>query len=319
MIRAAIDLGSNSIHLVVARVTGPNSLATALDQSVLLGLGDAVDRDGRISSGDADRLGGALSSLLAAAGELGAARPIMLGTEPFRRAANGHAVAAGLERLAGTPMHVLTPREEGLLTLIGATSGAAVRVPTLVVDLGGGSSECIWAVPGAPQRVIGLNTGSASLTRRHATHDPPTGAEIASMRADAAQMFRAAIPAGDWGEASHAPASPIQAILVGGAVTNIAKLHPGMPRDHLSRDSLEDSLSIVRTVPAALLSERFGMNLRRASTMPGGLVLTQTLFERFGLETASVTQSSLREGAILVEHRAGPGWPAQLSELARGW
>lgn len=319
MIRAAIDLGSNSIHLLVARVTGPNSLIVVLDQSMLLGLGDAVDRDGRISSADADRLGGALSSLLAAAAELGAPSPILLGTEPFRRAANGHAVAAGLERLAGTPMHVLTPREEGLLTLIGATDGAAVGVPTLVVDLGGGSSECIWAVPGASPRVIGLNTGSARLTRRHATHDPPTGAEIASMRADAAQMFRAAIPVGDWGQASHAAASPIQAILVGGAVTNIAKLHPGMPRDRLTRESLEDSVSIVRSAPAAVLGERFGMNLRRATTMPGGLALTQALFERFGLDTASVTQSSLREGAVLAEHRAGADWPARLSELALGW
>jgi exopolyphosphatase/guanosine-5'-triphosphate,3'-diphosphate pyrophosphatase len=149
---AAIDVGSNSAHLLVARVG--HDVVPLHDESVLLGLGAAVDAHGVVPSATADTLVAALWTYASVARSLGAREIVVLGTEPFRRAADAARIVLSVGEVAGVPMHVLGHDEEGLLTLIGATGGRALTADVVVADVGGGSSEIVRAL------------GTSSTTRR---------------------------------------------------------------------------------------------------------------------------------------------------------
>jgi len=106
----------------------------------------------------------------------------LLGTEPIRRAADGAAIVHEIGSATNAPLHVLSHEEEAYLTIIGVTEGMPVTRETLVIDIGGGSSEFCVVDPSRRPRAAGLRLGSARLTDRFVTHDPPTRAEVAAMR-----------------------------------------------------------------------------------------------------------------------------------------
>ena len=151
VIGAAIDVGANSIHLLVAAVAG-HRVEPLLDESVFLGLGDRVARDGRIGPEARRDVVNALASYAATASRLGAREITIVGTEPIRRAYDATALVGEVESRADISLHVLEHDEEAMLTLLGVTKGRRVRTDTLVVDIGGGSCEFVIAEPDRPVR-----------------------------------------------------------------------------------------------------------------------------------------------------------------------
>lgn len=286
MIGAAVDVGSNSVHLVVARLTD-DGLEILRDESEQLGLGDVVDSEGEVPD-DAQML---LVHLLTTYGDLaradGAEQVTFLGTEPLRRAVNGQAVAERVERETGVPLQILSRREEGELTFLGVTGGQSMAQPLLVVDIGGGSTEVIVSDPAGGLFITGLKTGSNRLSNDIVKHDPPTEGEIAELR-KAARELAAELP----------QASVARGIFVGGTATNIVKLRP------LAAGSFDALFDDIRSAPAAAIAERYRVRLRRALQLAAGAALTEALLERFGLATADVSDASLRDGAILAAARS---------------
>jgi len=156
---AAVDVGANSAHLLVGSVDG-HHVVPLIDESALLGLGTLVDARGLIPPDARGPLIATLAGYAAAARGLSAERIAFVGTEPLRRAADARAVVVAVEDATGVPLHVLDHREEGLLTLLGATSGRAVEADLLVVDIGGGSTQLVIVGPGAGRARLG--SGSAA-------------------------------------------------------------------------------------------------------------------------------------------------------------
>ncbi|HLB44675.1 MAG TPA: hypothetical protein VJK49_04750, partial [Candidatus Limnocylindrales bacterium] len=116
-IGAAIDVGSNSIHVRVARVGRPAAVARSgldvlLDRSELLGLGDVVDQGGVIPAAAVRQVLDVLAEYLALASANGAQQVTLIGTEPLRRATNAGVVAAGVRRATGLPLRVVSVRVE---------------------------------------------------------------------------------------------------------------------------------------------------------------------------------------------------------------
>ena len=135
---AAVDVGSTSVHLLVAELS-EDRLETVLDLSELLGLGETVERTGLlgpIARGDLVRT---LAAYAAEARRLGAASIAFAGTDPLRHAADAARACVEIERDSGVPVHVLDQDEEGSLTLLGATGGS-VHGDVAVIDIGGGST-----------------------------------------------------------------------------------------------------------------------------------------------------------------------------------
>ena len=310
---AAIDVGSNSVHLLIGAVED-GRLRALRDESVLLGLGSAVDLDGRIPPGERAAAVEALVTYVAEADRHGARVVTLLGTEPLRRASDRSSFCREVEEATGRPLHVLSHEEEAALTFLGALGGSAPTEPTLVLDIGGGSTEIILHGPGEDPVVGVIPVGSARLTAGFVEGDPPTLDEVAGLRAEARRLL-GAMP----------PGHPARGIVVGGSGVNLLRLalpqaeagSSGSPGT-IDRSRIERAIRLATTSPAAALVERFGLRERRARQMAAGVALIEATMAAYGLERLEASDASLRDGAILATHRAGDAWRERLPGLLYG-
>ena len=284
-----------------------------LDESALLGLGTLVDARGLIPADARGPLIAALVGYVAAARGLGAERIAFVGTEPLRRAADARAVVVAVEDATGVPLHVVDHREEGLLTLLGATSGRAVQADLLVVDIGGGSTQLVVVGPARRASATGLRVGGARLTEAHVTHDPPTRSEIAALRAAASAALRAAPDA-------LPGAAPTEIVAVGGTASNLVKIVPGALHDRvLTPERLAAAFEVLAEATAADVAVRFAIRPQRARILAAGAALLEAILARYGVPRATASEEGIREGTVLALSRAGAAWRDRLEALAHGW
>jgi exopolyphosphatase/pppGpp-phosphohydrolase len=305
---AAVDLGSNSVHLLVATIADQR-LDALVDESVFLGLGISVDASGRLGPTARAALVDALVHDAEIALGLGATEITFVGTEPIRRAADAARIVHEVEQATGFPLHVLTHEEEAFLTVVGVTAGRLVDHETLIVDIGGGSSEFCVVSPTEPPRAVGLKLGCARLTTRHVAGDPPTRPEVEAMIAEASVIL------------ADAPmAEPTEIVGVGGTASNLLKVVPGARIDLvLTRARVAEAMDILESETADEAVERHQIKPVRARILPAGAAIMDALMTRYGISRIRVSEAGIREGAILVVDRCGPSWRDQLAELAHGW
>lgn len=305
---ASADLGSNSVHLLVASIVG-HELHPLVDESAFLGLGKAVDERGRLGRVARAELAETLVRYTTTARRLGATSITLMGTEPIRRAADAARIVDEVERASGVPLHVLTHEEEAYLTLVGVTAGRPVRHETLVIDIGGGSSEFCAVAAGGVARAAGLRLGSNRLTMRFVRDDPPTAAQIAAMHAAADELLATALPS-----------EPTEVVAVGGTASNLLKVTAGGVEDRVvTKARIAEALGVLSTGTAAQVSARFAVNPKRTPLLAAGVVIMDALMRRYGVEQVRISDDGMREGAILVVEHAGPAWRDRLPELAHGW
>lgn len=307
-IGAAVDLGSNSVHLLVAVIAG-HRLRPLIDESAFLGLGAAVDGRAHLGSEARRELAAVLARYASTANDLGAATMTFIGTEPLRRAADGARIVEEMHLATRLPLQVLSHEEEAYLTVIGVTAGWPVEHETLVVDIGGGSSEFCVVAPGESPRAAGLRIGSNRLSTRFVTSDPVTRDAVAAMTAAADEILAEALSS-----------DPAELIVVGGTATNLLKVTAAGASDpRLSRERIAEALDVLLADPAAVTSDRFGINLKRAPILPAGAAIVDALMRHYQVDEVRVSEASLREGAILAVDHAGRAWRDRLPELAHGW
>jgi exopolyphosphatase/pppGpp-phosphohydrolase len=305
---AAIDVGSNSVHLLVAAVED-DRLDVLADESVFLGLGALVDGTGQIGSWACRRLVVAIHRYVDRARTLGAGSIVCAGTEPMRRAIDGLAVAAAIGRLIGLPLHILDHEEEGYLTLLGVDPGSQRHRQILVIDVGGGSTEFVVVGPGRSVHAVGVQVGGARLTSRHVSGDPPSMAEVAALRHAAWEAIEAA-----------PDAQPDAAIVVGGTSSNLLRLLPDAQRDgSLTPARLATAIDLLVREPADATANAYGMNPVRARVLPAGAAILEAILARYDIDSLETRDASIREGAILAVARGGDAWRTQLPSLAASW
>ncbi|HSL77266.1 MAG TPA: hypothetical protein VK867_09985 [Candidatus Limnocylindrales bacterium] len=305
---AAVDLGSNSVHLLAAGIHG-HQLRPLADESVFLGLGAAIDSRAHLGREARTELADALSRYADRARTLGATHVAFLGTEPIRRAADAARIVADVEDATGVPLSVLSHEEEAYLTLIGVTAGLPVARETLVVDIGGGSSEFCALAPGGRPRAAGVRLGTGRLTSRFGTSDPITPAAVDAMRAATDQALLDA-PDG----------APEDLVAVGGTASNLLKITvDGIEAGTLTRDGVARALGVLTSAPAAAVTERYFINPKRGPLLVAGAVIVEALMRRYGVDAVRVSEAGIREGAILAADHAGTVWRDRLVDLAAGW
>jgi exopolyphosphatase/guanosine-5'-triphosphate,3'-diphosphate pyrophosphatase len=305
---ASIDIGSNSVHLLVAHVAD-HEVEPLADESVFLGLGAAVAAGALLGPDARAALIDALRTYVDAARSLGADAVTLVGTEPLRRAGDGRTLVHEVLMALGLPVHVVTHEEEAFLTVVGVMAGRPVAHETLVVDLGGGSSEFCVVGPDGPPRAAGLRLGSARLTDRLAAHDPPTAEELYEMLVEARRLV------------DQAPdARPREIVAVGGTASNLVKvIRFGRSRRVLTRDGTAKGLALLAAEPAELAALRHAIKPARARILPAGAVIVDAILRRYGVDSMRVSEAGIREGAILARAHAGMAWRDRLPELAHGW
>ncbi len=308
VVGAAIDIGSTSVHLLVAAV-GDHLVEPLLDESVFLGLGDRVAADRYLGTAARDSLVEVIAAYVETARRLGAANVTLMGTEPLRRAGDGVAIVRDVEAGTGVALHVLDHVEEGMLTLLGVTLGRALHSELLVVDIGGGSTELVFVGESGPVRVAGLRLGAAALTRDLVRADPPTLAETGAMRAAAQRLV-----------ADGPTAAPADVVAVGGTASNLLRLLPATALDRmLTRRRLTVALAMLAVERSVDAAARHLMRPERARILPAGAIIVDTILEHYGLDRLRVSEGGMREGAVLAAAKAGAAWRDRLPMLVHGW
>jgi exopolyphosphatase/guanosine-5'-triphosphate,3'-diphosphate pyrophosphatase len=188
---AAVDCGTNSIRLLVADVDDAGHLSDVDRRMEIVRLGQGIDVSGRIAPEAMERTLAATREYAARCRELGAEAVRFVATSASRDASNADEFVAGVREAFGeldVAPEVVTGDAEAELSFTGATgelTGAGVRGPYLVVDLGGGSTELVRGT-GHVEAGLSVDVGSVRLTERHLHGDPPTDDEVVAARADVA-------------------------------------------------------------------------------------------------------------------------------------
>ncbi|HJP88349.1 MAG TPA: hypothetical protein VJ850_04880 [Candidatus Limnocylindrales bacterium] len=303
---AAVDIGSYSVHLLVAEVDG-RDLRVIHDESAFLGLGRRLTGTGRLGAARLT-LRETLEGYVAHAGALGAATITLVGTDPLRRAADAAGAIEEIRASTGIEVAVLEHEEEAMLALIGVLGGRPLRRDVVMVDVGGGSTEVLTGGPKRPISAVGLPLGAARLTGVHIAADPPAPIELLALRTE----VRAAM-------AAAPPFDADELIAVGGTARSLLRVGPPSPNRVVSARRVRRALELISTTDAISISERFNVRLSRARVLAAGATILAVALERYELSQLRVAVGGLREGVILAAHRAGPDWRQRLPELAKGW
>jgi exopolyphosphatase/guanosine-5'-triphosphate,3'-diphosphate pyrophosphatase len=298
---AAVDLGTNSTRLLVADVDG-GRVEEVARQSEITRLGEGVDERRKLLPLPVARVRNVLSDYRREAERLGAERVLTIGTSAVRDAENGEAFLGEIEWSYGFATRLVTGDEEAELTLRGVATGRPLDEGTLVLDVGGGSTELTTT-----SERTSIDVGSVRLTERHLRSDPPAPGALAA----AAREVRDLLPV----------LEPTTAVGVAGTITTLATLELG-GYDHdrvhgyqLSRAAAERQLERLAALPLAERRELPGLEPERAPVIVGGALIVCNVLDRYGLQGLEVSERDLLHGAALeaaqlpepVEGDAPPG------------
>ena len=191
-----VDIGSNTVHLLVARTNG-RSLVPTVDISEGLRLGGDIDTDGAISSGKLQELVDTLTLYEQAAKEAGVGRLRLLATQALRVASNRDQVIKAIEDATGLCVEILGPDQEAALAYLGADASCPSVGPQVMLDIGGGSAQIAIGQYGQVWGSISLPLGAARMAAHFLPTDPPTHVEEALLTSYFAKVVLPSLPLPD--------------------------------------------------------------------------------------------------------------------------
>jgi exopolyphosphatase / guanosine-5'-triphosphate,3'-diphosphate pyrophosphatase len=295
-----IDQGTNSTRLLIADVDG-DRLAEIERRTTVTRLGEGLEASGRLSDQAIARVVDAVAGYRELLDRHGAETVVCVATSAMRDAANGDELASLLRERYGVEPVVISGDEEARLTFLGATSGRPGDDPTLVIDIGGGSTEYVVGHPGEePSFHISTRMGSVRHTERHLHSDPPTGDELAALAVDADEILRTDIPEPIRSEVERA-------IAVAGTATSLAAIEQRLdPYDpdkvhgyRLTRGACEEMQRMLASLPVEERREVPGLHPDRAPTIVAGVAILARSLHAFGLDEVEVSEADILHGAAL--------------------
>ena len=296
---AAIDIGTNTVLLLVAERGPGGELVAVEERATITRLGQSVDKTRRLAPEAIERTNAALSDYAAIIDRLGAKRVDVVGTSAMRDAGGGDEVRAHVKAKLGVEARTISGDEEARLTFAGALSGIgdiAAGTKVRVFDIGGGSTEVVHAARGAEalEYAHSYDVGSVRLTERHVTTDPPTAGEMAAMRASAKAAF-ASVPAYD---------SPVPPVGIAGTMTTLAALSLEMAsydgaRVHGLTLPVTELERVAKNLARVKLDERSklrGLEPKRADVIIAGSLVALAYLEHVGATSVTISDRGVRWG-----------------------
>ena len=308
MILAGIDIGTNTLRLLVAE-TGPDSFREIYADRKITRLGQDLDLSGMLASEAQDRALKALGDFAEQIQRHAAIQTAAIGTSALRNASNSSAFIHAVKKKTGIGIQVISGDEEARLTLLGVAhtltgdQGQNKLNPltsSLVIDIGGGSTEIIATRLGETPDIRSLPLGAVYLTERCIKHDPPLAEEVALLRG----LVREEL---DRYSAMIRPDLAGRLVGTAGTITTLAAIDQGLERydpARINRSALtSDSIDkIVDTLSMSSLGERRtirGLEPGREDIILAGAVILQEIMRRFGYTSMLVSDWGLREGIVL--------------------
>ena len=303
---AAIDIGTNSVLLLIAERRGDEIVAVE-ERATITRLGQGVDRTRRLSTEASERTLRCLGTYAELVRGSGAEVLDVVGTSALRDARGSEAFLSDAESLLGTRPQIIDGAEEALLSFEGALSGLALDGAVSVCDIGGGSTELIvgsvaGSTLGRIARSVSLDVGSVRLFERHVKSDPPARPELAKVHSE----LEAAL--------ASVPTPPRDAALVGvaGTVTTLAAIELGLAeydaaRIHgarLTRRAIEDLAERLAQIPLEERKRLRGLDPERADVIVVGAEIAAALLRWADARELVVSSRGLRWG--VVQRRLAP-------------
>lgn len=314
---AVADLGTNSTRLLVADVAPDGRLTQLERRTEVTRLGEGVDANGRLSPEAMRRVYDALARYREIADTAGAERRIAVATSAVRDSDNGSELVEHVREQIGFDLRTITGDEEARLTFLGATSARTdphapaaaaehsppptdpTRAETLVIDIGGGSTELVTGRPGhSPDFHVSTALGSVRHTERHLPSDPPHPHELEALAAEARRIVAAAVP-------DTVRANVRAGIAVAGTPTSLAAIDQRLdPYDpdrvdgyRLTLAAAERILAQLARLPTEQRRDVTGLHPDRAPTIVAGVAILVEAMRLFGLDEVEVSEADILDGA----------------------
>jgi exopolyphosphatase / guanosine-5'-triphosphate,3'-diphosphate pyrophosphatase len=282
---AVIDIGTNTTRLLVADVTDGN-VTEVERRTTITTLGEGLDATGRLADAAMERVTAAVAEYRQAMDGLGAEWATAVATSAMRDAENG----AEFRQLLHDRFHIdartISGEEEAWLTFLGATAGRDDHAQTVVIDIGGGSTEYVVGRPGEePSFHTSTQMGSVRHTERFLHTDPPSAGELAALARD----VRATVPG----------IKPERAIAVAGTATSLAAID-GAEDVHGYVMSVAACARVTDRLAGLSVSERReveGLNPARAPTIVAGATILTESLKALDLDQVEVSDRDILHGA----------------------
>jgi exopolyphosphatase / guanosine-5'-triphosphate,3'-diphosphate pyrophosphatase len=282
---AVVDIGTNTTRLLVAEVED-GQLVELERRTEITRLGHDVDATGRLADEAMDRVSETIAGYREVIDRVGADTVVAVATSAMRDSENGPQFHDYLKKRFGVDARTISGDEEARLTFVGATAGRNDDRESVVIDIGGGSTEYVLGrTGGEPSFHTSMQMGSVRYTERFLRNDPPRQEEMAAV----ADAVREMVPRL---EAEHA-------IAVAGTATSLAAID-GADEPHAYRLSLaacERMTSMLAAMPVEERRNVNGLHPDRAPTIVAGAVILTESIRSLGLDHAEVSDRDLLHGA----------------------
>lgn len=293
---AAIDCGTNSIRLLVARVDGERMVDLDRRMTVVR-LGEGVDRTGMLAADALDRTFAACRDYRTVIENLGATAVRFVATSASRDAGNAAVFAEGVEEVLGVAPEVISGEEEAELSFVGATRGLAHLDPVLVFDIGGGSTEFVVGDGDSVREAISVDMGCVRFHERYLRSDPPTPAELDEVKGAAERMMDEVLRRVD-------ALSVADVIGLAGTVTTVAALALGLPEydasviqgSRVSTAAVDEVAGQLSAMSVARRLELPVMHPGRADVIASGATILQVILHRLGRPDLIVSEHDILDG-----------------------
>ena len=304
---AAVDLGTNSTRLLIADIEG-DQLSEIVRRLTITRLGEGVDGRRRLLPLPITRVRNCLSDYRKEIESHGVTRTLAIATSAVRDAENGEAFLGEIEWSYGFTTRLLDGPAEAAMMARGVSAGRTALEDTLLVDIGGGSTEFVRCLRGEVESSASIDVGCVRLTERFLESDPPAPPELAA----AAAYVRSLLPT----------LETTSAIGVAGTVTTLATLDLGLAaydpeRTHGHRISRATVGEHVARLAGMTLEARLqipGVEPGRAPVIVAGLVVLREIMEAYALGEIEVSERDILHGAAyaaaeLPQREEGPAPP----------
>ena len=307
--RAVIDVGTNSIKLLVADVRD-RTVAPVWEDSEQTRLGAGFFATNRLQPEAIAQSARAVASFAAKAREFSAVSIRVIATSAARDAINPGELTSAIERAAGLKVEIISGEQEADWAFQGvSTDPELARRPLLLLDVGGGSTEFILGEAGHKKFARSVQLGAVRLMEKLPHGDPPKAEELARTREFVRQFLDVAVCAdlkAHLGTMQHGP-EPTQLVGTGGTATILARITGGLESyDRVRIEGRRIGQSQVRgeaerlwSLPLAERKNIVGLPKTRADIILTGVVIYEAVMEMFGFAELRISSRGIRFAAVM--------------------
>ncbi|MFD7446204.1 Ppx/GppA family phosphatase [Streptomyces sp. NPDC059909] len=305
-----LDVGSNTVHLLVVDAHPGARPLPAHSHKAELRLAELLDGDGAIGPEGVDRLIATIMDALQAAEDKGCEDILPFATSAVREAANADQVLDRVRTVTGVDLTVLTGEEEARLTFLAARRWFGWSAGKLLaLDIGGGSLEIAFGIDEEPDAAVSLPLGAGRLTSAMLPDDPPDPQDVRALRRHArAQIARTVGEFSRFGKPDHVVGTSKtfkQLARIAGAARSAEGVYV---QRELSRASLEEWVPKLAAMTTAQRAALPGVSEGRSAQLLAGALVAEGAMDLFGVDELEICPWALREGVILrrLDHLPAP-------------